>query len=187
MSATVPTLEPQSFRAGDLLVWTKSLPDYPANDGWSLAYTLINAAQKITINAVASGADFAVSVPAATTAPYAAGTYTWMARVTKALESYTVATGTMVIQPNLATLSIYDGRSHAQTMLEAIEAAFEGRASSLQLETEINGRRIRSYSPSELIEWQSFFKAQVAKEANAASIARTGIDRRKIGVRCVRV
>ncbi len=185
--STVPTIEPTSFRAGDFLTWSQSLSDYPANAGWSLAYTLINAAQKLTLTASASGADHLISVAAATTASYAAGTYSWMARVTKGTEIYTIASGSMVILPNLAALTTYDGRSHAKTMLEAIEAAFEGRASSTQLEMELNGRRIRSYSLKELIEWRSFYAAEVAKEADAESFARTGINRRRIGVRCVRV
>lgn len=188
MSAAVPTIEPQTFRAGDFLTWSKSLTDYPANAGWSLAYTLINAAGKITINASVSGADHLVSVPAATTATYVAGGYTWMARVTKATEIYTIGQGSIEILPNLAAAGVltYDGRSHAKIMLEAIEAAFEGRASSTQLEYEISGRRVRNMTPEELIKWRSFYKAEVAKEANAESFARTGMSRKNIGVRCVR-
>ncbi len=186
MSATVPTTEPSSFRAGDLLAWTKSLSDYPANAGWALSYTLINATSKITINASAAGADFSVSVPAATTAPYTAGSYQWAARVTKALEIYTVATGIIDILPDIAIATTFDFRSHAKTMLEAIEAAFAGKASSTQLELETNGRRIRSFSPAEMILWRSFYRAEVAKEAQAETLARTGINPRRIGVRFVR-
>jgi len=187
MSATIPSTEPSSFRAGDLLTWTKSLADYPANQSWTLAYTLINAASKITINASASGADFLVSVAAATTAAYTAGAYQWMARVTKATEIYTVGQGTIEILPNLATATTFDGRTHAKTMLDAIEAAFEGKASSTQLEMEINGRRIKSFSPEEMIRWRSYYKMEVAKEGDAESLTRTGINRRRIGVRFTRV
>lgn len=185
--ATVPTTEPSTIRAGDLLTWTKSLTDYPADDGWTLAYTLINNTSKITITASASGADHLVSVPAATSATYSAGVYSWMARVTKATESYTIDHGTFEVLPNLAALATYDDRSHARTMVEAIEAAIEGRASSTQLEYEINGRRVRQMGPDELIKWLSFYRAEFAQEANAESIRRTGINRKNIGVRCVRV
>lgn len=185
--ATVPTTEPTSIRAGDFLTWLKTLSDYPANAGWSLTYTLINSTTKLTITAGASGADFLVSVSAATSAGYAAGDYTWMARVTKATEIYTVGQGSITILPNLAALAIFDGRTHAKTMLEAIEAAFEGRASSTQLEYELNGRRIRNFSLEELITWRSYYKAEVAHEAAVESLAQTGINRRRIGVRCVRV
>lgn len=186
---TVPTSEPQTFRAGDFLTWSKSLTDYPANAGWSLAYTLINASGKITINASPSGADHLVSVPAATTANYAAGSYSWMARVTKATEIYTIDNGTIEVLPNLAAagLTTYDGRSHAQTMVEAIEAAIEGRASALQLKMEINGRSIEYMGAADLITWLSFYRAELAKEGRAETLRRTGINRNKIGVRCTRV
>ena len=185
--ATVPTIEPQTIRAGDLVSWTKTLQDYPANAGWSLVYTLINASSKITINASASGADHLVSVAAATSAAYAAGSYTWMARVTKAAESYTVGVGSLTIQPNLAALTTFDGRSHATVMVEAIEAAIQGRASSVQLRLAINSRSIEYLSPTELIKWLSFYRAEVAKEAQLESIRRTGKNPRNIGVRCTRV
>lgn len=185
--ATVPTTEPTALRAGDLWTWLKSLADYPANAGWTLAYTLINSSSKITINASASGADHLVSVPAAMTMAYAAGSYSWMARVTKATEIYTIDEGTIEVLPNLAAATTYDGRSHAQTMVEAIEAAIEGRASALQLKMEINGRSIEYMNASDLITWLSFYRAELAKEGRAETLRRTGINRNKIGVRCVRV
>lgn len=185
--ATVPTTEPSSIRAGDLVTWTKSLSDYPADAGWSLSYTLINSSTKITINAVASGADHLVSVAAATTGSYQAGNYTWMARVTKGSEVYTIDQGSLTIQPNLAALAQFDGRSHAKVMVEAIEAAIQGRASALQLRYQINGRSIEFLNPTDLIKWLSFYRAEVAKEAQAETIRKTGKNPRNIGVRCLRV
>jgi len=185
--ATVPTIEPDVVRAGDFLTWLKSLPDYPANAGWSLTYTLINATAKITITASASGADHLVSVPAATSTNYEAGLYSWMSRVTKATEIYTIDQGSIEILPNLAALTTFDGRSHARIMAQAIEAAIQGRASSTQLEYEINGRRVRNMAPSDLISWLSFYRAELAKEAQVESIRRTGVNPRNIGVRFHRV
>jgi hypothetical protein len=185
--STVLTTEPSTIRAGDFLTWLKSLSEYPANAGWSLSYTLINDSTKITINAAASGADHLVSVLAATSANYASGLYSWMARVTKATEIYTIASGSIEILPNLAALTIFDGRSHARIMVQAIEAAIQGRASSTQLEYEINGRRVRNMDPGDLIKWLSFYRAELAKEAQVESIRRTGVNPRNIGVRFHRV
>lgn len=183
MSVAIPTTEPKTFRAGDLLSWSKSLSDFPANAGWALAYTFINATQKLTINAGASGADFLVSVSAATTAPYIAGTYSWMARVSKGTEIYTVDSGTTEILPNLATATTYDGRTHAKKMLEAIEAAYEGRASLTQMQLQINGRSVQEFSRQELITWRSYYKAEVAQQGEIESIGRTGHNPRHIKVR----
>lgn len=185
--ATVPTIEPQTVRAGDFITWQKTLADYPANAGWSLVYTLINGSTKLTITASASGADHLVSVAAVTSAGYAAGWYTWMARVTKGAEIYTVGVGNMQVLPNLAALTTFDGRSHARVMVEAIEAAIQGRASSVQLRLTINNRSIEYLSPGELIKWLSFYRAEVAKEAQLESIRRTGQNPRNIGVRFRRV
>lgn len=183
MSVAIPTTEPKTFRAGDLLSWSKSLSDYPANAGWALAYTLINSTTKLTINASASGADFLVSVPAATTAPYTVGIYQWMARVTKATEIYTVGDGTIEILPNLAVLTSFDFRSHARKMLDAIEAAYEGRASLTQMQLQINGRSVQEFSRQELITWRSYYKAEVAQEGELATVGRTGMNPRHIKVR----
>ena len=102
-------------------------------------------------------------------------------------EIYTVDTGSLTIQPNLAALSTFDGRSHAKVMVEAIEAAIQGRASSVQLRMAINNRSIEYLSPTELIKWLSFYRAEVAKEAQAETIRKTGANPRNIGVRCTRV
>ena len=99
----------------------------------------------------------------------------------------TVASGTIDILPNLATATTFDFRSHARTMLDAIEAAFEGKASSTQLSYSINGRTVEHLTPEQLITWRSFYKMEVTKEAQAEKFARTGINPRRIGVRFHRV
>jgi hypothetical protein len=186
---TLATTEPLSFRAGDLLTWEKDLsPDYPANGGWALVYSLVHPTKtKITITAAASGAKFLVSVAAAVTAVYGVGQYQWIARVTKTTEIYTVGQGTIEILPDLAALTTYDFRSHARTMLDALEAAYEGTASSVQLEYEIHGRRLVSMSKTELIKWRNYYKAETIKEQQAEQLATTGINPRRIGVRFRRV
>ena len=77
--ADIPTTEPAAVNAGDTVRWRRALADYPASAGWALTYTLLNAAGKITITASAQGDDHLVSVPAATSAGWAAGDYAWRA------------------------------------------------------------------------------------------------------------
>ena len=45
--AQTPTTEPASLQAGDTLRWQRTLPDYPASEGWVLSYRLINAQGKL--------------------------------------------------------------------------------------------------------------------------------------------
>ena len=73
MAAPTPTTEPATLIAGDTARWIKSLPEYLASAGWALTYTLINATNKITFSAAASGDDHLVNVAAATTGSWAAG------------------------------------------------------------------------------------------------------------------
>ena len=89
MSAPTLTTEPATLRAGDTADWLLSLPDYPAGAGWSVEYTLINAAGKITIASAAEGNAHRIHVAPATTADWAAGTYAWQRRVSNGTDATT--------------------------------------------------------------------------------------------------
>lgn len=178
------TTEPGRVTAGDTVAWTKSLSDYPASAGWVLSYTLINSAAKITITATASGDDHAVSVAAATTASWAAGTYTWMAVVTKAAERYTLGTGSLVIAPNLAALSTSDTRTSGKKALDAVNTLLENYGSKAYLQGyEINGRKMQFNTPGEFLAFRDKLKAEVAREDNAARIAAGLAPRNQLSVR----
>lgn len=171
MTATIPTTEPQSITAGDTAAWTRNLGDYPASAGWVLSYVLINAAKKISISSTASGDTHAVTVAAATTAAWPAGTYSWQAVVTKAAERYTVATGTMVIRPNLAAATLLDQRSPARKALDAADLALASYGAKAYLqEYEIAGRRQRFASAGEFLAWRDRLRAECSREENAARI-----------------
>lgn len=175
MSITIPTTEPPEILAGDTLQWTKNIFDYPATDGYTLKYRLINAAGKIDITAAASGADHAVSVTAAITAAYTAGTYTWTSFVEKgagaSLERYTIATGTIIVKPSLATQAAgLDTRSHVKKVLDALEAAIEGRATRTDLTYSIAGRQIQHMDHAQLMKARDLYKTEYARELRAERI-----------------
>ena len=166
------TTEPTRITAGDTITWLKSLADYPATDGWVLAYTLINAAAKITITATASGADHLVSVSAATSTGYAAGTYSWQATVTLGGVRHTLATGSIVIAANMAAATLLDGRTSARKALDAVNALLETYGSKAYMQAyEINGRSQKFHTPGEFLAFRSQLQAEVAREENAARIA----------------
>lgn len=168
---TVPNKEPQSFTAGDTVKWTKSLPDYPASAGWALAYTFINATGKFSASGTASGSDFDVTISATTSAAIAAGEYYFEGYVTKASERFRVDTGMITVSPNLATVSTFDGRSHARKTLEAIEAVIEGRATTDQQEYSIGNRSLKKMPIADLIVFADKYRTMVNAEDNAAAIA----------------
>lgn len=180
--ADTPTIEPSSVNAGDTWRWTRSLADYPASAGWALSYTLINASAKITISAAASGDDHAVTVAAATTATYAAGTYDWRARVSKAGEVYTVGEGRITVR-NAYAASTFDARSHARKTLDAIEAVIEGRASSSTAEYQIAGRQLKYIPVPDLLALRDKYRAEVKREDAIAAVAAGLPDSRRVFVR----
>lgn len=174
MTATIPTTEPAELRIGDTWKWTKSVADYPAS-AWSLKYRFKNAAGGFEISASASADDYSVTVAAATTAGYAAGTYAWMAWVEGGVsEKYTVDVGTATLNPDYRSgtaTAAFDDRSHARVVLEAIEAVIEGRASQDQEEYEIAGRRLKRTPIAQLLRLRQHYKAEVGAEAAAEAIA----------------
>lgn len=163
--------EPKTITAGDTLSWTESLDDYLASAGWVLSYALILAGGPKTITATASGGDHAVSVSAATTAAWAAGTYAWQSYVTKGSERHTVATGTMQVRPNFAAATAYDSRSTAQQTLDAIEATILGKASSDQQTMIVGGIHLVKYPVGDLLALRDRYAAIVQQERRAARIA----------------
>ena len=173
MAADIPTIEPSSLRSGDTWTWTKTLDDYPAT-AWTLKYRFKSAAGGFEIVATASGSDHAATVAAATSAGYAAGTYTWVAWVEGGTaEKYTVGQGSTEILPDyrngLATVAL-DDRSHAAKTLAAIEAWIEGRDQGVA-EYEIAGRRMKYIPIGDLLKLRQRYQAEVAAETSRAAIA----------------
>lgn len=173
-----PTSEPQVLYAGDTWSWQRALSDYPASD-WTLKYTLINSAGRINITAGADGDVHEVEVPAATTAGYAAGVYTFQAFVEQGSERYTVGRGSITVLAGYASGSGgADARSQAQIALDAAVAAYAAftASSGLQDTYTIAGRSMKFRSVDEIVRQINFWRNEVAKEQAALGItpARTG-------------
>lgn len=181
MSAPTPTTEPTTLPAGDTAKWQRTLANYPATDGWGLTYTLVNAAARITITATASGADHLVTVPAATTAGWAPGNYSWRAQASKAGEVFTVGSGWLQVQPAWAAAT--DARTHAAKVLEAIEAYLENASNLAAAEYEIAGRRLKRHTLPELLALRDRYRQEAARDAAAQRAAAGLAPRGRIAVR----
>ena len=176
MAADIPTNEPAELRAGDTWKWTRTLADYPAS-AWTLKYRFKSPTAGFEITASASGDDYSVTVTAATTAAYAAGTYTWIAWVEGGTsEKYTVDTGVVTIDADYrsgtATAGL-DDRSHARKTLAAIESWIESRNPGVA-EYEIAGRRMKYIPVADLLKLRQHYKAEVSAE-EAAEAIRNGL------------
>ncbi len=121
--------EPNTLRAGDSVGWTRSLPEYPASDGWTLHYKLLHpTAAAVAFDAVPDGDDHAVSLDTAATAGLTAGVATLVAWVTKGLESITLEAQPVEILPDLRTAATHDGRTPAEKALADAKAALQAYA-----------------------------------------------------------
>jgi hypothetical protein len=182
MAVTIPEVEPTELRAGETWAWKRSYADYSAT-GWTLTYTAINAAGKITLVATATGTAHLVSVPAISVAAstgvpavvgtdsFAAGTYTLYGKVSDGTSVYSVYDGLVTVAPDLAAASTYDTRSTAKKLLEALDAYLLDKASKDQLdviETALADRRIRR-DKAALLKWRSELQIEVAREDAAAN------------------
>lgn len=180
--AAIPTIEPTTVNAGDTIRWTRTLPDYPASAGWVLAYTLLNAASKITITSAASGDDHAVNVAAATSAAWVAGDYAWRAQVSKSGEVYTVGEGRMTVAPSFGAATL-DTRSSARKALEAVEAYLADPSNLTAAKYEIAGRSLDRFPLTDLWSHRDRLRFEVAREDAAARVAAGLPDTRRVFVR----
>lgn len=160
---------PANITAGMKTEWTVSNTDYLASDGYTLKYVLINSTSKISIVSTADGDDHLVSIPSATSALYTAGTYTAKSYFEKAGEKYEYKTEQVVVLPDYTATSttFYDTRSFAKKSLDALEAVIQNKAGELDLEYEIEGRRIVKMTPSDRIKWRNYFKDEYEAEQRA--------------------
>ncbi|MDZ7595866.1 MAG: hypothetical protein U0932_14555 [Thiobacillus sp.] len=171
-----PTNEPTEIRAGDSVAWERALEDYSAADGWALKYRLLWATgTAVAITSTGSGTLHSVSLSAADTAPFAAGTATLVAYVEKgsgaALERKTLESNVIKVLPNLTTAPTHDGRSDNRIALEAARAALKSYMEKGQLhvaEYSIAGRVMKFRTPDEITTLIRYYEAEVAKEDRAA-------------------
>lgn len=172
MAHTVPTAVPASLRAGDTATWLRSLADYPASDGWVLSYVLVKAGSQIAITAAASGADHLVEVAAATTAGWAAGTYSWQERATLADKVYTTNTGTLAIVASFAAaVGGLDARTHAEKTLSALEAWIENHDPAVA-SYQIGDRQMQYISITDLLKLRDVYRREVRATSAAPKSGR---------------
>lgn len=183
---TIPTTEPAYLQAGDTIHWQRTLPDYPAGDGWVLAYRFINQAARIDVVSVADGDVHQVSISAAATGAYAAGDYTWTAFVTRGADRYTIGQGRTTIRPDLANQAAgFDARSPARRALDDLRSALLKwlSTSGHVQEYEIAGRRMRFASAGDIRARIAIAQREVANEVSAQRIAAGQTTGRRVLVR----
>ena len=165
MAAAIPTREPETVTAGVTWTWKKSLADYKASDGWSLVYYRRKNGEGLSSFAsTADGDDHLVSISYALTALFSAGNYDLKGIVAKGLEKFQVFDGFLEIQPNPTQSGAYDPRTHAQTVLDSIEAVLESRATKEVMSFSVEGNSLSSYPHEQLLVLRSRYRIEVERE-----------------------
>jgi hypothetical protein len=167
VTAPIPSVEPTSFAAGETVLWTKAVANYPSTDGWSLIYSIRGPANfpDVTASAQADGT-YSINIPVTTTTPLTAGGYSWVSHAYKAgppIERYRIANGVIVVLPDL-TVTGLTVLSHAAKMLPLIEALIEGRVPKDVQRYVIGNRQLDKIPIRELYLLRNFYRAEVARE-----------------------
>lgn len=179
-----PQPEPREIRAGDTVAWQRATNDYPPSAGYSLSYTFVSRTATIQINGgmiVAGSQNYEITVPAATTAAWAPGSYRWQAYIAdQSGNRFTIGEGKVEILPNLqVTTAGLDDRELDEITLDNINTLIQGKATSDVKEYKVFERELQHYGWKELLELKSVFEQRV----RALRIRRGEIPRKKtIGV-----
>lgn len=174
MAYTIPTGEPTSIFAGDLIQWKKAEDsNLTIADSYVLTYAFVQAGHKFAITCTDNGdKHHLASITAVASAAIKAGTYKWQSYITKTTERYFVDSGSLIIYPNFATLDGgYDDRSHWRTVLDNVEAVIQGRATKDQSSYTISGRQLSKTPIADLIMLYNKAKSAVVGEEQAEKIA----------------
>lgn len=131
---------------------------------------MLRGKSAIDMAATAEGSQHRLHATAAATAAWAPGDYWFTVRATRGADVVEVEQGQLTITPDLAAAgATFDGRTHAQRCLEAIEAVLEKRASLDQERYRINNRELYRTPVADLMRMRDLYRAEVRREKQAAS------------------
>lgn len=168
-NTNAPNLEPDQIIVGDRSVWRKTnlATTYPS-DTYSVNYisrvTSGGGTHEFSVSGVADGNDYLFTISSANSDEYDVGHHHWQLEVTRTADSERIIlqTGSWDIITDLD--NNIDPRSHAEIMIEKIEAVLQGRADADIASYSIQGRSLTKIAPNELIEWRNFYRAELTME-----------------------
>lgn len=159
---------PAKITAGLTIGLVATLTAYPAT-AWDMTI-MLRGPQAIDLEASADGVQHVISAPASETSSWAPGAYWYCVRVTDGTDVHQVEEGTVTVEADLATAEPgFDGRTHAEKVLAAIEAVLENRATISQQSYTINNRSLQRTPIGELMKLRAYYRAEVARQRNGGS------------------
>lgn len=169
---------PALIYSGDTVRWNEpATPDYSSTASWVATFSMRHATgnDALTVTGVADGAGgWNFTLTAVQTAQLHVNGHWWQITVTKAAERYTLGTGELTVKANIpAAGNTYDGRSQAQTDLDAVRAAMRARIAGGEVqEYSIGNRSLKKMPMADLIALETKLKADVARENRADRLAK---------------
>lgn len=175
MTLTIPTCIPESFTAGDTVEFTQVFGDYPPSDGWVLSVRIITAtpvdatvtdddASTYTVVFAPADTESIVTQTVARIVGYVTGSGDYAGR------RYKVIDQVIVIEPNIATATATDLKTHAERTLAIIEAAIEGTLPNNLKSYSIGGRSVEQYTPNELMGLRARYQYEVKLQRNGGAV-----------------
>ena len=177
MSILVPSL----IYAGDTFAF--DVPAFSDAIGTAISsgtYTLTwyarfnTASEGTTVVGTAEGAGWRVTVPAATTANFDVGVWTWQAIATYSTLQFTAGRGQFTVKASAkyaGTPGAFDDRSRAEIDLGFVETAIRTLAEGgMVQEYQIGGRMLKRYKMIELLQVRDSLRNEVAMERKAEKI-----------------
>lgn len=158
---------PDSITAGLTLDRLVTLTAYPAPT-WAL-HVALRGPVVIDLVGVPEGSQHRLAVAAPTTAAWTPGRYWYTARATG--DSVVgIESGQVTILADLAAAGAgYDGRTHAERVLDAIQAVLEKRASQDQERYVINNRELWRTPIADLLQLRNLYRTEVRLERRRAA------------------
>lgn len=176
-AANAPTTEPLEIVVGDFIQWKRTDigADYP-NDAYTATYIARitgGGASEITITGTASGNDYLFTVDSATSAAFTAGYYHWQLEIVRNSDSerLVLERGTFEAIVDLDVNNV-DPRTHAEIMVDKIEAVLQNRADADVSNYSINGRSLVKLSIDDLLKWRDYYRNELAMEKRKERVRR---------------
>ena len=173
-----PEGEPLEVVVGDFIQWKRTdlVGDYPntTHTAEYVARITGGGASEIKLPATQTNpAYYLFTVSSATSADFVAGYYHWQLEITE------TASGNRIVVDRGEFTAVVDldingtdPRTHAEIMLDKIEAVIENRADGDLSSYSIAGRSITKMSADELSSWRDYYRRELASERRKNAIKR---------------
>jgi hypothetical protein len=174
----IPSEIPKSLYAGDRWKWEQTIDGYSPTE-YSLTFYFVQLAENgFTFNreATAESDPFSFDVDSESITGLVPGFYRWAAQAENETEKVTVLEGELEIKASPATAT--DVRTPEEKILDALEAAILGTATSTQLKYQIDtpegSRMVEKMGSSDLLKLRDRYKSIVIRQRRARSGKESG-------------